>query len=184
MTDEFRKIVDDDIDLCIKTISYGNRVDWETLGQRLMSKYGNIIDGFNDNLIRQPFVEDGGAYLKNNLMTLRQKLELFKAMGYENCYVQKASGDITFNSSNANTLNQTFSITFDNVRENIENMSALSEDEIQEILSKVTELEKIVNSQERKTQKWEKSKGIIKWIADKGVDVGIAMLPLVLKIGM
>ena len=62
MTDEFRKIVDDDIDLCIKTISYGDRVDWETLGQRLMSKYGNIIDGFNENLITsldkgtQPFV--------------------------------------------------------------------------------------------------------------------------------
>lgn len=27
-----------------------------------------------------------------------------------------------------------------------------------------------------------RAKGIIKWIADKGVDVGIAMLPLLLNI--
>ena len=29
----------------------------------------------------------------------------------------------------------------------------------------------------------EKAKGIIKWVADKGVDVGISLLPLILKIG-
>ena len=184
MTDEFKKIVNEDIDLCTKTIDSRRKDDWLALQSRLVSKYGSIIDGFADNLLKRPYTDDGGYFLKNNLTTLKQKLELFKAMGYENHYAQKTSGDITFNNSNTNKLSQTINITFEAVRGSIENMSALKEDEIQEILSKIAELEKIVNSQERKTQKWEKSKNIIKWIADKSVDVGIAMLPLVLQIGM
>ena len=44
------------------------------------------------------------------------------------------------------------------------------------------ELEKIVKSPESRSKKWENAKGIVKWIADKGVDVGIALLPLLLQI--
>lgn len=39
-----------------------------------------------------------------------------------------------------------------------------------------------MNSKESKSKKWSNAKDIIKWVADKGVDVGIALLPLVLKI--
>ena len=46
----------------------------------------------------------------------------------------------------------------------------------------INELEKIVKSSDRKSKKWENAKGIVKWIADKGVDVGIALLPLLLQI--
>ena len=51
------------------------------------------------------------------------------------------------------------------------------------MLEKIDELETIVGANERKTKKWERAKEIIKWIADKSVDVGIAMLPLIMKIG-
>ena len=40
-----------------------------------------------------------------------------------------------------------------------------------------------MKSKDSKSKKWSKAKEIIKWIADKGVDVGIALLPLVLQIG-
>ena len=60
-------------------------------------------------------------------------------------------------------------------------MTALTDSEVEEILEKVNELEKIVESKDRKTKKWENAKGIIKWIADKGVDVGITLLLLLLK---
>ena len=49
-------------------------------------------------------------------------------------------------------------------------------------MTKISELERIINSSDRKTKKWENAKGIIKWIADKGVDVGIALLPLLLQL--
>lgn len=61
-------------------------------------------------------------------------------------------------------------------------MSALPDAEIREILSRIDELEAIVKSSERRSKKWENAKEIIKWIADKGVDVGIALLPLLLQI--
>ena len=73
-------------------------------------------------------------------------------------------------------------ISKDSVRRKIENMSALPDAEIEEILHKIDELEKIVKSSDRKSKKWENAKGVIKWIADKGVDVGIALLPLLLQI--
>ena len=53
---------------------------------------------------------------------------------------------------------------------------------LEEIHKRINELEKIVNSKESNSTKWSKAKDIIKWVADKGVDVGIALLPLLLKI--
>lgn len=41
---------------------------------------------------------------------------------------------------------------------------------------------KIVKSPESRSKKWENAKEIIKWIADKGAGVGIALLPLLLRI--
>lgn len=61
-------------------------------------------------------------------------------------------------------------------------MTSLREDEIQDILQQVNKLEEIINSKERKTKKWEMCNGIIKWIADKSLDVGISLLPLILQI--
>ena len=61
-------------------------------------------------------------------------------------------------------------------------MTALPDPEVEEILSKIDELEKIIQSSDRKTKKWENAKGIVKWIADKGVDVGMTLLPLLLQI--
>ena len=67
--------------------------------------------------------------------------------------------------TNTNKNKVDVNISFSDVRKEIENMSALPDAEIEEILYKINELEKIV-----------------KWIADKGVDVGIALLPLLLQI--
>ena len=74
-------------------------------------------------------------------------------------------------------------VTFDAVREKVDNMTSLSDADIAEIQKRIDEIEEIVNSKESKSKKWSKAKEIIKWIADKGVDVGIALLPLLLKIG-
>ena len=60
-------------------------------------------------------------------------------------------------------------------------MNSLREEEIQEILEKVNELEKIISSKERKSKKWEMCNGIVKWIADKGGDVAISLLPLIIE---
>jgi|LFRM01.1.fsa_nt_gb hypothetical protein len=58
----------------------------------------------------------------------------------------------------------------------------LDEEALNEILLKIDELEKIINSSEKRSGKWNKIKSIGKWLFDKSVDVGTAILPLIMKI--
>ena len=90
---------------------------------------------------------------------------------------------ITINNTNTNENNNSVSVTFESVRDKVNNMTSLPDEDIEEIQNRIDEIEEIVNSKETKSKKWSKAKEIIKWIADKGVDVGIALLPLLLKIG-
>ncbi|MBQ7014678.1 MAG: hypothetical protein IJN12_01010 [Clostridia bacterium] len=180
MNEDFIKIIDEDIQKCENELKKGNKESKYVLHGTLLSKYGKIIDGFEDNL-HSLFYDSDGAYVARNIETMRQKLLLFKAMDYENRYAARNSGDITFN--NSNHIETTINISFTEAKKQIENMSSLREDEIEEITSKIDEIERIVNSKDRKTKKWEEAKEIIKWIAEKGVDVGITLLPLLLQIG-
>lgn len=89
---------------------------------------------------------------------------------------------ITIQNTNYNENNNTMTVSFNTVRETVNNMTSLPEEEIEEIQKRIDEIEGIVNSKENKSKKWLKAKEVIKWIADKGVDVGLALLPLLLKI--
>ena len=181
ITEEFKAIIDEDIDKCNFELSRGNKESRGTLHNTLVSKYGKIIDGFKDDL-RSLFYDSDGTYCTKNLETMKQKLILFKAMGYTNQFAENAvERGVTIN--NTNQVDVTINISFSEARSKVENMTSLNEDEIQEILKKIDELEKIVNSSERKTKKWDNAKEIIKWIAEKGIDVGLTLLPLILKLG-
>lgn len=88
MDNDFIEIVDYDISQCEEQIKNGYKEYINELHARLESKYGKIIDGFTDNL--HTLFSDGNAqYVKENLETMRQKLVLFKAMGYENKFAKK-----------------------------------------------------------------------------------------------
>lgn len=177
----FKSIIEDDIAKCKYEIENGSIESCRVLHRTLKSKYGKIIDGFNDGLL-DLFYDSDGIYCKRNLETMRQKFLLFQAMGYENSFSGNAEKQgLTIN--NTNSLGVSIAISFSEVKDQVENMTALKEEEVQEVLEKIDELETIVKSNERKTKKWERAKEIIKWIADKSVDVGIAMLPLIMKIG-
>ena len=76
-----------------------------------------------------------------------------------------------------NTVQTT--ITFDDARHHIEEMSALSKEQTDEIVSKIDELETIIAEQNGRKSKWEKIKPIVTWAVEKGVDVGITILKLV-----
>ena len=179
MTDEFKKIIDEDILKCENEIKNGSNASMSALHSTLISKYGSIIDGFKKDL-KDLFYDQNGEHKRHNLETMRQKLLLFKAMDYKNIYAKEEKG---FTVTTNNQFNATVSVSVSDVKEQINNMTALSTNEINEIQSQIDKLEKIINSKNGKSKKWESAKDIIKWLADKGVDVGIAMLPLLLKIG-
>ena len=179
MTEEFKKIIDEDIAICEKFKSGNYWSNIENFHKMLKSKYSKIIDGFEEGLY-DTFYDSHHTAKKANIETMRQKLVLFKAMDYKNVYAESGNG-ITVNNTNQMTAN--INITFSEAKANVERMSALSDSEIEEILKKINELEDIVNSTDRKTKKWDKAKDIINWIATKGVDVAMTIIPLLLKIG-
>lgn len=127
------------------------------------------------------FYDDSGEYCKENLERMKEKLLLFKAMDYKNDYIKDEKMGITLN--NMNQFSAIINISFEDTKRKIENMTSLTDSEIDEIHNKIDELEKIIISSERKTKKWDQAKDIIKWVADKGIDVGLTLLPLILKLG-
>lgn len=179
ITEDFIKIIDEDIKICEAFKSGQKPLDIEDYHILLKSKYAKIIEGFNEGLYDVFYDSDNSAKFAN-LESMRQKLLLFKAMGYENC-VTKKSGGITFN--NTNQLTATVNVSFADVKKQVEKMTSLRDEEIEEIQAKIDKLELIVNSTDRKTKKWDNAKEIIKWVADKGIDVGLTLLPLILKLG-
>lgn len=180
MKDEFKKIIDQDIAIGKQIIEKHDVSAGKEIHRRLKSKYNAIISGFDGGL-HDLFYDDTGEKCLENIKTMIEKLELFKAMEYVNVYSQDASG-ITINNNNTNSNSVEMNMSFEMARETVENMTALPDSEVGEILLKIQELEKIVKSDERKTKKWENAKPIIKWVADKGIDVGKVLLPLVLQI--
>lgn len=180
MNEDFKKIIDEDISKCEKEVKSGDKTSRGKLYGVLLSKYCTIIDGFDGGL-KNLFYDNSGEYCKENLERIREKLLLFKAMDYKNGYIKDEIMGITVN--NTNQFSTTINISFEDTKKQIENMTSLTDSEIDEIHKKIDELEKIVNSSERKTKKWDQAKDIIKWVADKGIDVGLTLLPLILKLG-
>lgn len=65
-------------------------------------------------------------------------------------------------------------------------MPGLTDADTEEIKSKIDELENIAKEQTPKKKKWEKAKPILKFALDKGADVAITIMGLVMqmKLGM
>lgn len=157
------------------------------LYKMITAKYHSYVPKLSDGLYSyiQAYALYDDVYeedLFHNLNQIYNKMLSFKALGYPSLKekVPQNSPMVQITNTNENIID--ISVSFSDVRKEIENMSALTDTEIDEILSKINDLEKIVESSDRKSKKWDKAKDIVKWIADKGVDVGIALLPLLLQI--
>lgn len=151
------------------------------------AKYGAYVPDWNKGMYG--YILDFGfdhpalplASLTNNLNLMKSKLEGY-ALGLEKP-TQKSyspSNSVNVNVSNTNEVNIT--VSFEQVRQQIEDMTSLTEKETKDILTRLSELEEIINGKENKKTKWEKAKFVLVWLADKSFDVGMALLPLLLKI--
>lgn len=191
---EFKEMYEEDLQSLKKAISdTGNSETPElakvSLYKEVTAKYHPYVPKLSDGLYN--YVDDCAFYgevsgnsLFHNLNQIYNKLLSFKVLGYpalKETFTTNLSPVVQINNTNENKVD--FNISFTDIRKKIEDMSALPDNEIEEVLSKINQLEVIVKSSERKSKKWENAKEIIKWVADKGVDVGIAFLPLLMKIG-
>ena len=188
---DFRKMLKEDIDKLKNVCNAGseNEIEKQNLYTAITARYhsyipqlGSGLYGYNSRI--EFYEEVNGESLNDNLKRLYHKLCTFDALGCPglNAVAEKSPNTVvTITNTNQNT--NTVAVSFVTARETVNAMTSLPDEEIQDIQAKIDEIEEIVKSKDSKSKKWSKAKEIIKWIADKGVDVGIALLPLVLQIG-
>ena len=187
---DFTRMVDEDIKKCDDILNGSfDEKKWKELHVELTAKYSAHISNIGSDMYG--YFAQGNFFdmdamdedsLHHNLFVLKNKLIAFKNFGYKNR--KSISGEKGINIQNTLSATQTITvnISFEEVKKQIENMTGLSESETNETLQKIDEIKAIVELREPKKSKWQKIKPILVWLADKSVDVGIALLPLILKI--
>ena len=202
VTENFKKMIDEDIENLkdaildrsnTRTVEYAKLQLYKSVTAKYHPYVPKFYDGLYSYFQNPSFYDDvEGDSLYHNLNQICNKLITFKATGYpsllpineqrNNSIVLNANYNSQNSNNNSNENNNSFITSFAEVRQKMETMTSLPDSELEEILHKISELEQIVNSTDRKSKKWENAKGIINWIADKGVDVGLSLLPLLQQI--
>ena len=123
----------------------------------------------------------GKDSLVHNLMLMKSKIEGY-SLGFErqSNRAYAPSNNVNVSVNNTNEIN--ISISFEEVRKQVKDMTSLTDDQTKEILDKISEIEEAYKQDGNKKSKWEKVKPVLVWLADKSFDVGMALLPLLLKI--
>lgn len=188
---DFSRMVDEDIQKCDlferESHNYPEKIQFYI---ELISKYSAHIAGFGDGL--EGYRSSSNQYttsyiseyeLENNIRAIKFKLIAFENNGYRNS--KSMDDNPHFSVNNTLTANQTQNITisFEEVKQQVKEMTGLSDEETENVLAKIDEIKAIVDQKESKKTKWKKIKPVLIWLADKSVDVGCALLPLILKIG-
>lgn len=172
----------------IETVDKTNEKALEELHRYLDGKYQGCIAEWGKSM--WSYSKDNGFdyyylgadSLIDNLNQMKPKLEAY-ALGWN--VSKKSSPSRSTATPNVNvTVNNeiNINITFEQAREKVQDMTSLTDEQTQKILDKITELEEIINSKDKKKTKWEKAKSVLVWLADKSFDVGMILLPLLLKI--
>lgn len=149
--------------------------------QYCIADWGKSMWGYGDEI---GFAYDmlGMDSLKENLTMMKPKLEAFmygwNAAKQPSKYMPQTTPDVNVTVNNNVTIN----VTFEQVREKIEDMTSLTDEQTREALDKVSEIESVVKGEGSKKFKWEKIKPILAWLADKSFDVAMTILPLLLQV--
>lgn len=141
------------------------------------SLWGADYEGTN---IAYHLLEDEPEEVKDNLEMMKAKLEAFRFQMNAVAMPELPTTQVNV------TTNVNVTISFDEVRKKIEENGSLSQEQTDEAISKINELEEISKSNISRKSKWEKVKPIIAFAMDKGADLGIAILTLIvqMKLGM
>lgn len=171
----------------IKRIEESNQLSFEEtlkLHRELDGRYQACIKDWYKGLwgflltiesIHYSSIDDDQNCVRENLEMIKAKLEAFKYQMNAISMPKPSETNITVN----NTVN--ISLSFKEAKQKIEDMTALNREQTDEIVAKIDELEKISKENISRKSKWEKVKPIISFALDKGADVAIAILSLVMQ---
>lgn len=129
----------------------------------------HVYENLNGENVRIDYISD--------VKLLGEKISYYKAsLEYEIDKLQK--NNVPFVSVNQNT-NISIALSLEqtiNLIESIPN-EKLSPDEKEQLEGKLSKL----GTEKEKSKVWDKAQSVLKWIADKGVEVGIAALPYIVE---
>ena len=181
---EFLQIIENDIDrISLLIDSPASEETFISLHMELDGKYQACIKNWDNSMYgwvkNFGFSYDimGVVSLLHNLKMMQAKLTTYKFQ------VNAVTNRIPENTVNVNVDNKIeVNISFESVRSHLDADTSLSEEQTIEVKQKIDEIESVVKSNDRKKNKWKKLKPVLLWLADKSVDIGTAVLPLLLKI--
>lgn len=193
----FENAIDMDIKLIEDSLANSNIETLIDVHCHIDGKYQNMIPGWGKSM--DAYSEELGfiehffdeKLVRKNLKIMKSKLEGLK-LTYNLPNVNKNTApvsNIELNmqniSTNTNTNNINITLSFNEARHIIEDMTALSQEDADEITKKINELEEISQDEDStKREKWAKIKPILSFALDKGMDVVITIFSLVLQMNL
>lgn len=187
------EFIDSYIKQCDEIIAANDYNGAKSLSTDIVSTFKNEIDNIKDELDNYSlsgFYSSHKTDFLGDLKLLKQKLENYyytiraenEKMQYELEMARLAQPILTASAEAKQTVNNNISISLPSVIDAIDEVpkEELSEGEKKEIKDLLYSLEGIKSTKDR-NMFWEKAKGLLKYLLDKGIDVGIAILPYILN---
>ncbi|BFK81306.1 hypothetical protein I3900191A7_14510 [Clostridium baratii] len=188
---DMNKIVEKYIRQCEEIIKQNDVAKARKMQEIIISALKCEIIDIDENLDEGFFSISGSGRDPNyieNIEKINSRLEVFLAQLSK---IKKQDEDksisilLNNNNNNNNTnnnINNNMDLIFKKVKEEIENNEFMSEEEIKEVLEKISEIEAISKSDEAKNKKWFKLRPTMEWLGTKGVSVATAILGLITAI--
>lgn len=186
------KIVKEDIANIEKAIKSNDEGQMRMVHMTIDGKYATYIPNFGQSMYNYS-AQYGFDYnyfgmdsLKHNLTLMQAKLEGYLCDFPEMTASTAPQSNVSVNVPITNNNEISINISYEAAKQTIEDMPGLTDQETDEIKSKIDDLENISREQISKKKKWEKVKPILKFALDKGADVAITFMGLIMqmKLGM
>lgn len=189
--DDFLNQILSDLKRIDAAIDNGTNTERLKLHRELDARYQTCVNGWYLGLwgvvhrensatnIEYGYIDDSPMEIQENLEMMRTKIETYYK--YRVNAIQSAPSNQPITQISV-TTNVSVNITFEQARSEIKEMSSLTNEQTQEVLERIDEIERVINTDTSKKTKWEKIKPVLIWLADKSYDLGKTILPLLLKI--
>lgn len=175
-----------DIKAIDQAIKSSDEEEMKNIHLKIDGKYSTYIPGFGNSMYGYSYA-NGFAYnymekesYLHNLRIMKGRLEGYLC-GFPIPQNSKIAQDISVNVPVSNSNNININLSFKDARKQIEEMPGLNEAQTEELKAKIDELEQINNEKISKKKKWEKVKPIISFVLEKGADVAITIMGLILQ---
>lgn len=143
----------------------------------IVAVYGNEIKEICTNLDAYSWKKDFERDYLKDIRYLKAHLINHKVNLENNLRFTEGTPSQIFNINQTQNSNISISVSLEQAITAIESISddKLSQDEKDQLEGKLSKL----NTEKDKSKLWEKTQSVLKWIADKGIEVGIAALPYI-----